>query len=229
MFEKMPKLPGDDQKFVHKKSKEYIASKHGMEPQTEKLIEAGREVVGSGSESVVEVHPNNPEKVVAHSFRHEGPRMRRIFYNHRILHTLFPNFFPEINAAFEHTDYTRGGTIRERVDILMDAPDDPTLPVTPKSFENVRRELDAIGISTTGFDTGSDKNFGIAWDGFEQYLDVNPTIGKHFIAEKDAVIRYMKQKNYSEADIEKVISAINRLEVLEKQAKDAGEDQRLLK
>lgn len=81
-----------------------------------------RELVGKGVECVVISHRNQPEKVVAISYKGLQPEVaKEIFYLQRIFSTLFPHNFPHFYASFGEyqTGVSEGrkisGTVRERV------------------------------------------------------------------------------------------------------------------
>lgn len=226
-FERMPQLPPAPNNEPKKESslQEKTRAKADL---MRRLQEAGRPVLGSGRESMVEVHPQDDTKVAAHRMEHRGQEstyMRKIFYSHRILHTLFPEHFPRIHAAFEHTDQDKGGTIRERVHVEKEGYGAIGRLVSPKSFRHVMQELRAIGIADItlgeermGFDEGSSKNFGRGKDGYEKYLDTNFNINHDLLQKRNELLRYMQEHTYSEEDVQQVRNALDRLEALDKEA-----------
>jgi hypothetical protein len=210
-FEKMPKLPKGTEEIFRSD----VPTSLRTERARREMETAGREVVGSGAEAVVETIPGNDSKLAAHSFR-EGLEARKIFYTHRVLNLLFPKYIPHIHAAFEHTDERQGGTIRERVYTKEGKHLLQKLLFPQKSFRYVLTELQRMGIEYGGFDYGSDENFKRGSDGYERYLDLDPYTGDDFIIHRDEVLNYMRQKKYSESDIQQVSTSIDRLTALKK-------------
>lgn len=183
------------------------------------LREAGREVLGKGAESLVEVHPLNPELVIAHSFRKEL-RAEETLHAHRVLKVLFPKHFPAIHAAFENTEEVRGGTIRERVRNSERTLDKPKVGffgnkrIDERTFAYVNKELQAMGIEGLHFDGETERNFVVSEEGYQQYLDTAPFIARELVRAKDQVLAHMAKKQYSPTDQASVKSAIETLEVL---------------
>ena len=224
-FEKMPGLP-KSLKSPEESPPSSLKGKHKAARDFEKEMEkAGRTIVGRGTESVVEVHPHRENVVAAHLVNQTEStgEMRKIYFTHRVLHTLFPNYFPAIHAAFERTEEKRGGTIRSRVDVKRDKHGTLGRWLSPKSFRRVEDELQSMGISAA-FDELSTKNFGRAKDGYEQYLDVAPNLAKSLIAQKDRVIKHMRENGYVEGDITKVSNSIDRLALLQHSMPDRSVD-----
>ncbi len=181
------------------------------------LLEAGRTVLGKGAESLVEVHPTDPEKVVAHSFRKEL-RAKETLHAHHVLKTLFPKHFPAIYEAFENSEGSRGGTIRERVYDSGQTIKKPARKwfgkqkTDERTFEYVNKELEAIGIRGLHFDGESERNFAVSAEGYQQYLDTSPFIARELVLAKDDVLAYMDKKgSFSSTERSSVEAAIDAL------------------
>lgn len=182
------------------------------------LLEAGREVLGRGAESLVESDPTDPKnRVVAHSFRKEF-RAKETLHAHHILKTLFPKHFPAIYEAFENSEEFRGGTIRERVYDSGQTIQKPARKLFGKqktderTFEYVNKELEAIGIRGLHFDGESERNFAVSAEGYQQYLDTSPFIARELVLAKDDVLAYMDKKgSFSSTERSSVEAAIDAL------------------
>jgi hypothetical protein len=212
-YEKFPPIPGEASAAPLRFDRETMAVAE------EALKKAGREVLGKGAESLVEVHPLDAEKVVAHSFRKEM-RAEEILHAHRVLKILFPNHFPVIYEAYENTDEMRGGTVRERVrDTGRKI--EKTKPrflrkqkINEKTFDYVNKELEAMGIQGLHFDGETERNFIINEEGYQQYLDTVPFLARELVRSKDSVLAYMVRKGETRANQEAVKNAIETLETL---------------
>jgi len=194
-----------------------------LAPFRDEMEAAGSVVIGFGAESIVEVLPSDHTKVAAHSFR-DNPDKRLTYYNHKILHTLFPNHFPVIHAAFEGDhNGMGGGTIRERI-----YPQEPTsqdrvrgllgritLRQDKRSFQYVVSELNSIGIACIV--DPSSWNFMRGRDGYEKYLDTAPSIDYEFAEREEELYAYAKKRRYSDEDRRAIATSMTRLKVLREQ------------
>lgn len=177
--------------------------------------EEGREVLGQGKESLVEILPSDETKVAAHSLDMFGD-YRRVYYVHRVLETLFPNHFPHIAAAFEHTNTRQGGTIRERV-YGTPVQGSSVSFSEEKSFKQVTDVLGSMGIRQ-GIDM-EPVNFLKDDAGYEKYLDVAPALSHAFIGHEQKIMEYMNSYHFSEEAKRTVGTAIKRLVALRARAR----------
>lgn len=182
--------------------------------------------IGTGTTCVVVEHPLDKEKVVALSAHNLDVREAKdIYYSSKIYNTLFPNNFPKINfASGEEVSKKLNGTIRERVRGEMVAYTYEE-EKSAHTFGSVSGELDILREEPYNLHTSFDGTLGnfIQNENGTYYVDTltvgqdlkqREKNGKHVNIEK--IAQYMKDKGYSDLDIKKVTSALNRLLVLYK-------------
>ncbi|MDP3726378.1 MAG: hypothetical protein Q8R36_04240 [bacterium] len=192
-----------------------------------------KKILGGGSECVVIPLEGSENKVAAITLKDlSSYEAKKMFYNQRILSTLFPYNFPKIYASFaKHPDpkiQNISGTIRQRIEgptrwqLEKKLEHEGTLLkllriVTEKDkikypFEEAEDGLNQAGLPV-GYDTMED-NFMVGADGGEYYVDT-PNVYIE-ITDVDKLMAYMQKNKYTAEDIETVRKSIERLRELGK-------------
>jgi len=201
-------------------------------------------LLGSGSESVVFEDPKT-NKVIA--FKHRNcytpQQAKQLFYLHKIAHTLFPNNFPILHAAFgkdPSKPYHISGTIREKVDgrplqldgghysLFLELSIRTKLWLRRKfskypTFEDIHKECEKWDLPLMYRLDKYEGNFLYTREGKVYYVDMlDDRLTNHELSTLDNILDYMKAKNYSKNDQESVGSAICRLKTIVQQSKQVA-------
>lgn len=209
----MPELPGGERRKGKRGHIErLLAWQH--------LKREGR-WVKTGMDSLVTMLPDDPN-VYAYSFRgKEKFRAREIFHIHKVLHTLFPEHFPRIKAAFEHAEGQEppGGTIREYVEIDKSVPHDNSPLnwfirnyISHDTPGDLNGPVDAF--VTMGVEKGIDynpPNIRVDMKHHEQYLDTADEMAELLFERRFDVADYMRSQGYEDAAITSVEKNLLRL------------------
>lgn len=210
---------------------EFLTSEHA-----ERIIdEFDLKLVGSGAECVVLQSRNDQKKgekvVAAITYQDMNPeKMRRIFYLHRIMATLFPHNFPHFSSAFgKHPvqENIRNISGTKRQEIVGPAGNE-LQAISPEMhefrwreventsqfpFSKVKEAVDTLGLPVDFDDAGD--NFALGEDDGVYYLDkiiYNPK--DITLWDTNKISSYMKIKGYSERDTRIVRKSIERLKAL---------------
>lgn len=218
----MPKIFRPDlfTKETSRNIKKYADSGNNSSNLKAQLLKRDANFVGEGGRVVVAATENDKNVLVAVSMKEVFPKeAKTVFYNHRILHILFPYNFPKMYASYGRIKESGvSANFRERVigrsftklDIV-----NLNLHKYVSSVEYpfwiVIDTLKKIGIQIK-FDN-NERNYMVNDYGDELFVD---TINYSNWSEmdRDRVLNFMKQNGYSESDIRVVENSINRLLVI---------------
>lgn len=213
----MPELGMPKNEFI-KKVREVVHEKccNLWPDEIQKIAdENNQEVIGSGAECVViPGKDNSKDIVVAYTYFDLNPlKAKQLFYSQRIFSTLFPHNFPHFYAAFgKHPNQKQtenpSGTIRQMIH------EDKKQKVV-YSFAEVDKICKELGLPLL-IERGS-QNFATGEDGGEYYLDTIEHLYPPQV-DKNKVISYMTENNFSSSDISMVEKCFSRLEEVYKQA-----------
>jgi hypothetical protein len=169
------------------------------------------QVLGYGGECVALAMPGEPDKVYKFMYNKLSPvEAEEIYCLQAIAHTLFPNHFPDIYAAFgtEEDDppYVTG-TIQQRIHIARDAGMRDQGEDVKCPFPVLDDEKDAMDIplhldATMG-------NFFLDTKGKVVYLD-RVTL-EYGYCDVEKTFRTMRERGYDAADCARVVQAVGRL------------------
>lgn len=207
-------------------------------------------ILGSGAECIVLEVGTDKQKVAAITHSEYGSdgsygplQAKTIFYNQRIVHTLFPHNFPKFYASFaEHPDpdiKQISGTIRQRIHGTGGSEEGYSPVSKPKEkskiqklffflkkgketqgvthpFYKAEKALDEMGLKLYLDDNAV--NFMLSEDGGEYYVD---TLSVSSIAEPSdlkKILEYMKVNKYTKHEMKVVSNSVNRLNQLRERA-----------
>jgi hypothetical protein len=202
-------IPLDDKEFIQ--SIKAVHSIRGDEERKQKLEELcnlnGDIYIGDGTESAVIVKNENPEVVVAVSYKDLEPiQAIQTFYIQKIMHTLFPYNFPtfQTSSGGQIEKGRLSGSRRQRIR----KSNEPTQ--VPHPFVNVKQASQLLELPIL-WDRNS-RNF--YTDDFDNqyYLD-RLTFHREGRFNIEEIKKYMTENNYSEPDIDKTLNAIHRVEL----------------
>lgn len=179
-------------------------------------IELRQQVLGSGQEYVVVRYPGNEtRKVLAFAYKNLSPaEAKKIYYSQRIMAMMFPDNFPQFNAAFgsdEASESMSTGTVRQRVLYPSRRVRDNNIEVK-KPFSEVRRACHELGL---GFREDINRsNRRVSEDGKEYYLD-KVSFKDVRALDKKKIGEYMANQGRSDVETRRVMKSIDRLVELE--------------
>ena len=170
--------------------------------------------IGEGGRTIVATIEDAENKLVAIARKEMKPEeAKRIYYNHKILYTLFPEHFARIYATAGKTKevtHSLSYTIRERV-----FGEHPKIKAVG-DFKDVIKQLAEIGISIQ-FDTAR-RNFIVGVGGHTIYVDLVNFAGWKAEHEK-LILDWMEKRKMKDADKDLVRTSLHRLLVLSQQTK----------
>ncbi|HTE48847.1 MAG TPA: hypothetical protein VK675_03010 [Candidatus Paceibacterota bacterium] len=180
----------------------------------EEYIGMGREVI-----TVDLQRSEGPEKIVAVNYRDMSPeRAKEIFYLQRVFSTLFPHNFPHFYVSSgknsKSTNENVSGTVRQKIKgpILVNLKKGIKPESTFYPLEKVKDACQKLGIQIK-MDLIGNNNFILGADGGEYYVDTLDDFNvKQWSIVK--IIKYMKNNNFTPADIRIVQMSIERLKTL---------------
>lgn len=206
-------------KKIHEKQKsEYPDSSEGFQKNREefdKAVEdAGLEPVGLGAENVVIPYKEKVAALARYSEEADGltPEGRKArFYTQKILHTLFPQHFPNFHAVFHESlseNHMGPGTVRERIQVEAGHevgfdPEEEKLSQDAQILYDKLKELESYDLSIHEYLDLWGWNFHRV-KGEVVYLD--QLDGSFVKTQKDIknLLRYMQDKKYPEDQVTRV-------------------------
>ena len=203
------------------------AEKRGDESSNTKaqILKDDLNYIGEGGRVVVAATEVNPEMLVAVSMKETTPtEAKTIYYNQKLLKTLFPYNFPTIYAAWGKTE-VRGvsANFRERINGRHFTKEETQkmhigLPVESAAnpFYKVRDTFIELDIPVV-FDK-NERNYMVSDYKDEMFVDM-VNYSNWTTDQKNRVLSYMQQHGYQPRDIKIAETCLNRLLVLKTSAK----------
>ncbi len=187
------------------------------------LLKTDWNFVGEGGRMAVAALENDPDKLVAVSYKESSPEeAKAVYYNHQILCTLFPDNFPRIYAAYGRLN-GKGLSLnfRERVygETFSKAGVQKMLNKVDRGLKDgedrsMARVIDVLRqLEIPFYFDNNERNYMKGSGGQEVYVDTFNFRG--WTEEmKTKVLVYMKHHSYDEKDIRIVENGVKRLLLL---------------